>query len=717
MLYEISVIPGRVRFRSNRIYRNKPLAKYINSYIEDLYGVCYSSINYSTGSILVVYDEDKTNHELLAKNIKAAITSEDNEKVKMLKQNERYYKTIEKRDNAKRKSFCFGMLYLLLKLKHSTIGKFSLSRNVAVLEAASAVTIIGGYPMLKTLYKKFSRNVPADADILLKLTAASFTILRESSKGTFVLFLKSINDYIKLSAEVECMRMLNSGMSKTSGMVWLALDNNQEVLVPLSSLKVGDVVNIHRGEISPIQGKIEKGTAIINCFYQTGQPMVKRVGRGSKIQDGSTVVFGDLRVRVQNIPVLTEKKDLSLEHLNIHKKLETYQNSITKFALGAASLNYIFTGNMLNALTVLLVFTPSAAGTALSNGMKNYVAALKKYNIYLKNPNTFEKIASTDSVIFDKTGTLTYGNMRIMSVESFSEEYSSDELLKICAACEADKYHPISTTLQNFTGENYDVSKVKWSVLIPSQGIEAVYDKHKLLIGNIKLFKQKNIDISKGIDKYKSYEKQFNTPILIAMDNELVGIISMKDEMRNKANLLVEKLKYSGIDHISLVTGDTYEKACDTAEKIGIERIYAECSYEDKVSIVAEEGKHHTTMMVGDGINDIDAMKAADASISFVNSACDKIKLQSDCIILDEDMDRLADLIYMSHKSYKLMKQSIGLSELYNLIFGSLAFFGHFDAFNGKSLNTINTLMVLLLNERIRWILPDRNFKYELDKK
>ena len=251
MIHEISTLPGRVRFRSREFYGNKLLARYINTYMEGLYGVSYSSINHNTGSILIVYDIEKTNSELLAENIQIAITSIDNLRKEKIKQHGLYYKTIEKRDKAKLKFLSFGFLYLLLKLKHSVFGKFSVGANVAVLEVASAVTIIGGYPLLKKFYKRFSKNLPTDADILLNLTAISFTILRESSKGVFVLILKNLSDYIKYSSEVECIRALNAGMGKTSGMAWLILGEKQEVLVPINTLSIGDIVYVHKGEVSP----------------------------------------------------------------------------------------------------------------------------------------------------------------------------------------------------------------------------------------------------------------------------------------------------------------------------------------------------------------------------------------------------------------------------------------------------------------------------------
>ncbi|WDC85253.1 hypothetical protein PL321_07315 [Caloramator sp. mosi_1] len=134
---------------------------------------------------------------------------------------------------------------MLLRTKESTIGKFSISRNVRVLQAASIVTIIGGYPLLKSFYKRFMKNVPTDADILLKLTAVSFTLLRESNKGVFVLLMKSLSDYIKYSAMIQCQKTLRNIKGNFINMV-LRLNGEKEELVTVDMLSKGDIIKVSR---------------------------------------------------------------------------------------------------------------------------------------------------------------------------------------------------------------------------------------------------------------------------------------------------------------------------------------------------------------------------------------------------------------------------------------------------------------------------------------
>lgn len=701
-------LPGRVRIKNNILYHDKELSQYINAYCDHLYGVKHSHVDHKTGTILIVYNQEETESTLLFENIEHAISAALNGERKDLKGYEEYYITITKRNKARKWFLIYGITYLLFKVKQSMFGKFSISRNIRVLEVASLVTIIGGYPLIKGLYKKLTKKVPADSDILLKLSAVSLTLLRESTKGVLVLLLKELADYAKYSADIECMRTLRKNMSETTGMAYLVMDKNQEILVPVKDLCMEDVVAVHEGEIVSVEGEVIEGTAIVNSLYHIGQPLVSELAEGNKVYEGMIILSGDLKVKVTKIPEMNQKVDISEKNIKMYRHVKGYSENIAYASFGLAVLHYLFTRSALGAISIMLVLSPSATGTVFSSGMKNYATLLSKNKIYMRNPNAFEKITHVDHVIFDKTGTLTYGDMRIIGIESFDKKYSQKQLLNICAACEVDNYHPISVTLQEESEMEYDIEKVQSSVLLPSKGIVAVYEDKNILIGSQKLMTENNVEISEGINLYNEWEKRFCTPIFIAIDDSLAGIIVMDDVLRKDASELIYKLKRRGIKNITLLTEDNKDKASHTAELLGIQQVYCNCSNEDKVRIVKELKENDTVMMIGDGVNDIQAMKEADVSLSFIDSACDKVKLHSDCIILENNMTRVPDLISLSQKSYQCISQNILATNGYNVIFGILAFLQNFDVFAAKSINTINSLMVLLLNQRINHLKPGK---------
>lgn len=705
---ELSILPGRIRLKSDRLYWDKVLCKYVTIYTENLYGVLYCDTHYYTGSILIVYDVTKTDDHIIRHRIEEVLISSVKGDHEELTKYKSYYKMIEKREKAKSRFIIFGLLYVAFKIKQLLCGKFSLSRNVKVLKIASAVTIVGGYPLLKTLYKRLTKRMLSDADLLLYLTSLSFTILRESTKSVFVLLLKELNQYIKLSADVESQRLFNHSTDKNTSMAWVMNNHGQELLREVQTLSVGDHIRVHEGELIPVEGEVIEGSGIINSLYYTGQPVIADIEAGSKVYEGIILVEGALELRVLKLPEVSNKPDISSSSLKIKAKVSRLQKMITPISIGAAALNFLFTGNILNALSIILVMTPSAARLALSDGTKSYISLLHKYNIYVRNPNVFEKIAHTSSIVFDKTGTLTHGNMKIESIHIINTAYSKEELLTICASCEVNNYHPISITLQDAITHKYDVGKVESSILLPSKGVEAVYDTHKVLIGNRKLLADHHIDVKEGSDQYLEYKNDYYTPIFVAIDHALCGIIILKDGIRDRSYELIQKLKSKGLTNLSIVSGDHYTSMSHTASQLGITNIFAECTNEDKVRIIEQEKLSHIVMMIGDGVNDTLAMKAADVSISFAHSSCDKIKLHSDCIIFEDNLVRIADLISLTQKSYRKIIINIQIAQLYNFILGFFALFQYFDAFTAKSLNTLNSLIILFLNERIKWAIPER---------
>lgn len=708
----ISSLPGRVRFKNPHLYYNKELSKYINYYIETLAGVNNAKVNYNSATILIEYDTEKISQnrleDILNLTIDLAVNKNNKKDLNIYKS---FIDLIDKKEKAKKKTIIYGLIYIFLKTKQSTVGKFSISRNIRVLQVASIVTIIGGYPLLKGFYKNFMKHVPTDADILLKLTAVSFTLLRESNKGVFVLFMKSLSDYIKYSAMLQCQKTIKNIKGNFIDMV-LKRDGAKEEFVSLEMLSKGDVIHVKKGEIISVNGKVLNGTALVSNLYQTGQVTTDKVLSGDDVLEGMYVVSGDITIEVTSLPQSIKKDILSLDKLEMHSKIKSYQNKITNLAITAAAASYAYTRNIMNALSTLLVMTPSASMTALNTGMNSYINLLKKRNIYIRNINCVEKASKIDAVIFDKTGTLTEGNMKFIDIEVIDKKYSKEELLNICAACEISGMHPISKALNKFGNKN-SLNDVNYSMYLPSKGIYAEHNGLKVVIGNEKIMYDYKIDIKTYLDKYNELQDNLYTPIFIAIDQKLSGMVILKDMIREDATYAINRIKSYGINNLTLLTGDKYENAEDVANRVGINRIYSECTVEEKSEIVKKIARHNNVLMVGDGVNDVLAMKQADVSVSLSNSSCDRVFTHSDCIILENNLTTVPEFISLSKKSYTAINNTLNLSRLYNLILGGFAFFGYFDAFTAKSLNTLNSLIVLLLNKRIEYIIPDMVYKEE----
>lgn len=706
-MQEISILPGRIRLRDKALQADKKLSRYMNAYIDNLYGVRHSNVNESTASMLIVFDPKKTTKDSLIENIRHALISIRQKKPETLKAYDDYSKIIEKRDKAKKNIAVFGLIYLALKVKNSLFGKFALSTSPGFLQAASLVTLIGGYPLLKSYYKKMAKAVPADSDILLTLTALSFTLLRESSKGVLLLMLKALNDYLKYAADAEGQRLLNQSLKQTPDMVWLVTDSGQEVLVSLQTLQKEDHIVTHQGETVPVNGSVIAGSGLVNSLYCTGQPSVTRATQGFKIHEGMSVLEGSLTVLVEEIPSIQQKAGIKKEDMALYQKVAGYQRVVTPWSLFLGTASFIFTRDIMRTFAILLALTPSGSVTAFSTGLKSSITLLNKQRIFLRKAESLEKLVTADRMVFDKTGTLTESRMGLAHMESLDDGYSVEALLKICAACETDHYHPIALTLKESFVESPDLTKVAHSVLIPSRGVRAVYDGHDVLFGNRDFLSGNDIDITLIEKTCNSLEIRQLSPVLISIDGQLAGIMAFSDILRPNCDPLVQRLKNEHQLKLTLLTGDNAPKAESIARKLGIEEVYGDCSHVDKAQIVeGYKEARETVLMAGDGINDRDAMAKADVSISFADDSCDQVKIQSDLIILENEMLKVADMMELSKRAYQTTEQTLSISRLYNFVFGILALTGHLDAFAAKSFNTVNSLLALLLNKRIEYYKP-----------
>jgi len=717
-LQEISVLPERVRFKNRSLLYKEDLARCLNAYIDNLAGVKRSTVNPYTASILIEYDSGKINISTIKKNIAIALEAVAGKEQDLWRKYDVYRGLLTKRRKAKRSLLLFGLVYLALKTKHLFFGKSFLSRNVPALQAASIVTILGGYPMLRSMFARLTHRLPVNPDTALSLSGLSLTLGRESTKGVLLLMFKALNDYIKASADAACQRLLEQSRRGASDIAWRVAPAGQEMLVSVWSLKMHDTVAVHAGEVSPVHGRVIRGKALAGTLLYNGQPEFTRMQKGSVLHAGMSVVSGDLHIRVETLPEKEDVPSILNDDLEIEYRIANYERRITPIALGAGALAFLYSGSFMRALAVMLALTPSAAKAAFTTGMKSHIALLNKHRVFLRRTGGIEKLIDADYIVFDKTGTLTEEKLRLQSVTSYDSRFPEQELLRICSACESDYYHPIALSLRDRADPAVPQDGVKDALLIPSRGVQATFERHDVVIGSRKFLREKGVRLSpRASERYTDCEKRLFTPVLVGIDGRLAGMLVLSESIRKRADEMVGRLRQKSAASLVLLTGDNEYKAGYVAGTLGIRQVYSGCSAEEKEEIIRDYKARGPVLMVGDGINDVRAMREADVSVSFAHSSCEQIKAHSDCIIFDDEILRLSDTIFLSQKAYGVMKQSLFLSAAFNAVLGVLALSGQVDAFAAKSYNTVNSLMVLLLNKRIEYLTPPRHFGFPCEIK
>lgn len=712
VLQVVSVVPGRIRFKHSKLKGKKTAAMALEGYLNSVPGIKKNRVNWHSTSIVIIYDPRRLDAHIIKDHIIGFLKAPTSYKRHFLKKYQCYGESMSNKNRALTFMLLYLAIFAFLQIKQPTYGKNPIGRSIWVLMVVAVIDIISGYPKLKNTVDKTSKKISIDVNSILVFLGVVLTIARESNEGVFALVLKSLNDYIKHGTDLESNKILSQSSHENSGFVWVEQKDKTSILLSLDRIELGDVVLVKQGDNVQISGDVAAGEAVINSLYHTGQPEISKVKPGSKVEEGSIVIKGNLKIRVLQKPITYEKDSLICpKDLHLQNEVMAFSNKITRLSLGAAVVSLFLTRNIFNPISLLLVLCPMGVQVALSTGLQQYAALLYKHSLAIKDVNILCRVKNVKYIIFDKTGTLTNKEMILEEVLSFDDEYSEEDILKICSACEAKHYHPIAKTFRKKINMSFSKNEVESSVLIPAKGVSALYGGSQVLIGNDLLMQEYEVDVAHGIQDYLEYEKRLSTPIFISKNGKLIGLVVLKDSVRDDAVQMIYKLgRHFNKSSFILVTGDEDNKAQQVAHSLGINRIYSRCSHLDKLEIVKKYQKSGKVMMVGDGVNDLLAMSRADVSVSFANSANDKIKLKSDCVILDDSLVRIAELFNLSQKANSLIKQSVSFSKFYNYSLGGLAFFHYFNPFTAKSINTFNSLIVLLLNQRISHIKTDRSF-------
>jgi len=323
-----------------------------------------------------------------------------------------------------------------------------------------------------------------------------------------------------------------------------------------------------------------------------------------------------------------------------------------------------------------------------------------KEGILIKKSETLENAHKIDTIVFDKTGTLTYGNLKVSKLFNYSK-YKDSEILDIVASIESKSSHPIATAFKELS----KTKQVTGFKTISGMGIKAKIDNKEYQLGNSKILNNKKIE-EKHLKKEYELSSQGNSIIYIVEDNKIIGMIGVADIIKSTAKKTIEKLKKQNID-IIMLTGDNKETASLIGKQIGIEKIISEALPKDKNKIIRDLMKNKNVMMVGDGVNDAPSLAVANISVSFKNST-DIANTSSDVILMNNELESIINLIEISKKTIKIIKQNLLWAFGYNCLMIPVAI-GILKPYNivlnpmlASLAMTISSITVILNSLRIR---------------
>lgn len=508
---------------------------------------------------------------------------------------------------------------------------------------------------------------------VLDATAIGVSMLRgDIGTAGSIMFLLGIGEILEEWTHKKSVEDLARSMSLNIGNVWL-LKDGQEVLVSITEIEEGDRVVVHMGNLIPFDGTVLNGEAMVNQASLTGESLPVCKNTGHFVYAGTIVEEGELTIQVKEVSgssrfekIVTMIEESEKLKSSLESKAEHLADKLVPYTLAGTGLTYLLTGNIIKALSVLMVDFSCALKLAMPISVLSAIREASLYRITVKGGKYLEAMAEADTIVFDKTGTLTKARPTVADVISFNGE-KTEELLRIAACLEEHFPHSIAKAVVDAAKEKNLIheeihSKVEYIV---AHGISTTIDGKKAIIGSYHfVFEDEHCIIPENM------QQQFNnlpleySHLYLAIENVLAAVICIEDPLREEAAAVITSLKRAGICKVVMMTGDSERTACSIAKMVGVDEYYSEVLPEEKAKYIEmEKAKGRKVVMVGDGINDSPALSAADVGIAISDGA----EIAREIADVTIGADDLYEIVTLKAISNGLMKR---INKNYHVIVG-----------------------------------------------
>ncbi len=701
----------------------------IEKVIGKLPGVSSISVNLATEKAKIIYDPSlirlsEIKNKLQSIGYKAIDTQKksavDEDKIRKEKQ----IKTLWTKFTIAA-IFCVPLLYLamgsMIWWLHfpipSILRPMDYPLNYAIVQLVLTIPIvIVGYKFYTIGYKALFSGAPnMDSLIAIGTTAAilyslysMYEILRLNFKAVDGLYFESAGVIITLillgkSLEAVSKGKTSEAIKKLMGLApktAIIFKNNVEIEIPIDEVEIEDIILVKPGEKIPVDGVVLEGNTAIDESMLTGEsmPVDKKINDkvfAASINKNGTIKFKATKVGsdtalAQIIKLVEEAQGSKAPIAQLADIVSGYFVPIVfGIALVSAILWAISGQSMIFYITifisVLVIACPCALGLATPTAIMVGTGKGAEYGILIKSGVALESTHKIDTIVFDKTGTITEGKPEVTDVVAASG-IDEDLLLQLAASAEKGSEHPLGQSIVNEAiKKNLEILKYDDFKAIPGHGIEVLIDGKNILLGNEKLMEDNGISFIELIDASDDLANMGKTPMYIAIDKELVGIIAVADVVKKSSKDAIDRLKSMGIK-VAMITGDNKKTADSIAKQVGIDRVLSEVLPQDKsneVKKLQSEGKK--VAMVGDGINDAPALAQADIGIA-IGSGTDVAMESADIVLMKSDLSDVATAIQLSKGTIRNIKQNLFWAFGYNVLGIPIAA-GVLHIFGGPLLN------------------------------
>ncbi|HEU0002815.1 MAG TPA: cation-translocating P-type ATPase [Ktedonobacteraceae bacterium] len=547
------------------------------------------------------------------------------------------------------------------------------------------------------------------ADIPVSFATAAALIIGQYSAAAVVAVLLLLGGMLEEFVSARAGNALDALSRLLPDRVTVRRDG-EDCVVPLEEVHSDDLVLIRSGDRIPVDGSVSLGTASVNQAAITGEslPVEKQVG--DLVYAGTLNEVGALEVRATRVGTETTLgqirrmvQEAQEQKAPIERILNRYAKFYTPAALILGTLVWWWSGDILRAITILIVFCPCvmvlATPTALVASIGN--AALR--GSLVKKGATIEAMAKVTAVAFDKTGTLTFGQPRLTTIEPTSQQMTETELLRLAAIAEKLSEHPLGRALvQAAIAHKVVVPDPEEFTVLPGLGVRVHIESDEVVVGRPQLLSEQGIIVDPVVlTRASNLAAEGRTVILVAKNRQVIGLLVLEDTLRPEASLVITQLRKLGIRTV-LVTGDNTVTARRIAGELGISEVHAEVLPAQKVEIVKQlQAQGFNVAFVGDGVNDGPALATANVGVAMGLGGTDVAIETAEIALLSDDLTKLPHLLSLSRQAMRAIKQNLIFSLSVLAIAVGLAIPGILAPVTGALLHELSSIPVIANSARL----------------
>ena len=570
-------------------------------------------------------------------------------------------------------------------------------------DAAWVAILLCGIPIVLEALIGLITAFDIKADVLVSLALIAAVLIGEDFAAGEVAFIMQLGALLEDVTVARARAGIEKLVHLTPQTARLLLPDGENI-VPAEQVRVGDRLRVLPGESIPVDGVITSGQTSINQAVMTGESLPVDKTVGDEVSSGTVNQYGAFEMRatkvgedssIQRMIRLVQSADAG--KARIVGLADRWATWIVVVALTAAALTWLITGEIIRAVTILVVFCPCALVLATPTAIMAAIGNATRHGFLVREGDALERLAAVRRIAFDKTGTLTYGTPRVVAVASNLAGLDRAGLYALAAGAEQLSEHPLGkAVVAGYREENSgEIAPAESFEMLPGRGVSAVVDGRRVLAGNPQLLADHGVAVSPDAERQRLLEEGA-TMIYVAVDGVFAGYLALSDTLRAESAATIAALEAAGVRPV-LLTGDHESAAGAIAARLGIREVRAGCLPEDKLEEIGRwqrDGVH--VCMIGDGVNDAPALKKADVGIAMGGVGSDIAVEAADIALVDDEVKELPHLMALSRRMMSTIRMNLTFSMGLNFLAIFLAMAGTLNPVVGALVHNAGSVAVIL---------------------